>query len=385
MTRIAIDRHLHVDVEIDNGRVTEARLSSTMFRGIETILKGRDPRDAWAFAQRICGACTTSHAIASVRAVENAVGAVPPPNARLLRNLIMAAQTILVSTGMTETLERFHALLGGKHPHLQSFLVGGMATPIDPDRGASLNARTIAQLRALVARAKDFVDRVYLPAVLAAPRLEHGGNFLACGEYAEDDTLNPLVFLPAGVLRDGKLDVFDASKISETSAKYSWIKAPRYGGEAMEVGPLARMLVAYASGQKDVKAAVDALGVPLDRALARAVEARLLAARLVRWLDELSDNVRNRELRIVDNLKWEPASWPKTAEAIAFHEAPRGALMHRVRIEDRKIADYDVIAPATWNGSPLRGPVERALLGAPAAEIANIVNSFNLCDACGAH
>ena len=106
MTRIAIDRHLHVDVEIDSGRVTDARLSSTMFRGIETILKGRDPRDAWAFAQRICGACTTSHAIASVRAVENAVGAVPPPNARLLRNLIMATQTILVSTGMKETLER---------------------------------------------------------------------------------------------------------------------------------------------------------------------------------------------------------------------------------------------------------------------------------------
>ena len=142
MTRIAIDRHLHVDVEIDNGRVTDARLSSTMFRGIETILKGRDPRDAWAFAQRICGACTTSHAIASVRAVENAVGAVPPPNARLLRNLIMATQTILVSTGMKETLERLHALLGGKHPHLQSFLVGGMAAALHTAATSSRAANT---------------------------------------------------------------------------------------------------------------------------------------------------------------------------------------------------------------------------------------------------
>ena len=65
-----------------------------MFRGIEIILKGRDPRDAWAFAQRICGVCTTVHAIASVRAVENAIGAMPPPNARLLRNLIIAAQCV---------------------------------------------------------------------------------------------------------------------------------------------------------------------------------------------------------------------------------------------------------------------------------------------------
>ena len=65
-----------------------------MFRGIELILKGRDPRDAWAFTQRICGVCTTVHAIASIRAVENAIGAVPPPNARLLRNLIIASQCV---------------------------------------------------------------------------------------------------------------------------------------------------------------------------------------------------------------------------------------------------------------------------------------------------
>src|SRR4029450_7191153 len=65
-----------------------------MCGGIEIILKGRDPRDAWAFAQRICGVCTTVHAIASIRAVEHAIGAVPPPNARLVRNLIMAAQCV---------------------------------------------------------------------------------------------------------------------------------------------------------------------------------------------------------------------------------------------------------------------------------------------------
>ena len=100
MTHIVVDPvtriegHLRVEAEVDGGFVKEAWSSSTMFRGIEIILKGRDPRDAWVFTQRICGVCTTVHAIASIRAVEKAIGAVPPPNARLLRNLIMAAQNV---------------------------------------------------------------------------------------------------------------------------------------------------------------------------------------------------------------------------------------------------------------------------------------------------
>ena len=100
MTHIVVDPvtriegHLRVEAEIDGGQVSNAWSSSTMFRGIEIILQGRDPRDAWAFTQRICGVCTTVHAIASIRAVEDAIGAKPPPNARLLRNLIIASQCI---------------------------------------------------------------------------------------------------------------------------------------------------------------------------------------------------------------------------------------------------------------------------------------------------
>ena len=89
-----IEGHLRIEAEVDGGEVRDAWSSSTMFRGIEIILKGRDPRDAWAFTQRICGVCTTVHAITSIRAVENAIGAEPPPNARLLRNLIMASQMV---------------------------------------------------------------------------------------------------------------------------------------------------------------------------------------------------------------------------------------------------------------------------------------------------
>ena len=238
-----IEGHLRIEAEVDGGTVKDAWSSSTMFRGIEIILKGRDPRDAWVFAQRICGVCTTVHAIASVRAVENAIGAKPPPNARLLRNLIMAAQMVqdhvvhfyhlhaldwvdvvsalsadpaktsalaesisdwpLSSTkyfaGVRDRMKAFvergqlgpfanaywghpayklppeanllavahylealdwqrefiklHAILGGKNPHLQSFLVGGMATPVDPDKQASINIGTVAQLKELIAKA----------------------------------------------------------------------------------------------------------------------------------------------------------------------------------------------------------------------------------------
>ncbi|AKH88560.1 hydrogenase 2 large subunit [Edwardsiella tarda] len=89
-----IEGHLRIDCEIENGKVTKAWSSGTMWRGMEDIVKGNDPRDAWMIVQRICGVCTTIHAIASVRAVESAVGAKVPVNAQYIRNLILAAHSI---------------------------------------------------------------------------------------------------------------------------------------------------------------------------------------------------------------------------------------------------------------------------------------------------
>src|SRR5512142_1620501 len=100
MTRIAVDPvtriegHLRIEVEVENGVVTDAWSSGTMFRGMELILKGRDPRDAWVLTQRACGVCTTVHALASVRAVENALGLTIPKNARLVRTLITGSQYV---------------------------------------------------------------------------------------------------------------------------------------------------------------------------------------------------------------------------------------------------------------------------------------------------
>jgi hydrogenase large subunit len=553
MSRVVVDPvtriegHLRIEAEVDGGAVRDAWSSSTMFRGIELILKGRDPRDAWAFAQRICGVCTTVHAIASIRAVEHAIGAVPPPNARLLRNLIIAAQCVqdhvvhfyhlhaldwvdIVSAlsadpaktsslaesisdwplsspkyfaGVRDRIKGFvergqlgpfanaywghpayrlpaeanlmavahylealdwqrefikmHAVLGGKNPHLQSFLVGGMATPVDPDSQAALNTGTIAGLKKFVASARDFVARVYIPDLLAIASFYkdwagHGksvGNYLVFGEYPEDDTARPTLFLPQGIIRGrdiSKVEPFDQTKVAEyithswyqyqrgdeaslhpfqgetnpnftgpnppyerldTDKKYSWLKSPRYGDEPMEVGPLARMLVAYVSGHARVKELVgtvltrlkvgpEALFSTLGRVAARGIETQLLAEKMEDWVDQLAANMGAGELRIHDNSKWDPSTWPADASGAGLHEAPRGALSHWVHIHNGTIANYQCVVPSTWNAGPRdakgrRGPYEEALIGTPVAdpqkpiEILRTVHSFDPCMACGVH
>ncbi len=553
MSRVVVDPvtriegHLRIEAEVDGGVVRDAWSSSTMFRGIELILKGRDPRDAWAFTQRICGVCTTVHAIASIRAVEHAIGAVPPPNARLLRNLIIGAQCIqdhvihfyhlhaldwvdIVSAlsadpaktsslaesisdwplsgakyfaGVRDRIKAFvdrgqlgpfanaywghpayrlppeanlmavahylealdwqrefiklHAILGGKNPHLQSFLVGGMATPVDPDSQAALNAGTIAALRELTARARDFVTRVYLPDLLAVASFYKDwagygrgvGNYMAFGEYPENDAPTPALFLPQGIIRGrdiSKIEPFDQTRVAEyithswygyqggdgvslhpfdgettpnytgptppyqrldTDKKYSWLKAPRYGDEPMEVGPLARMLVAYVSGHARVKTLVDGvltkLGVGADalfstlgRVAARGIETQVLAEKMDDWVEGLAANMGSGELRIHDSSKWDPSTWPASATGAGLHEAPRGALSHWVHIEHGTIANYQCVVPSTWNAGPRdaggrRGPYEEALVGTPVAdpqrpvEILRTVHSFDPCMACGVH
>jgi Ni,Fe-hydrogenase I large subunit len=543
-----IEGHLRVEAEVDGGFVKEAWSSSTMFRGIELILRGRDPRDAWAFAQRICGVCTTVHAIASIRAVEQAIGAIPPPNARLLRNLISAAQTVqdhvihfyhlhaldwvdivsalsgdpvktstlaqsisdwplssakyfsevrdrmktfvergqlgpfanaywghpayrlppevnlLAVAHYLEALDwqrrfiKIHAILGGKNPHLQSFLVGGMATPVDPDSQNALNMDTIAALEKLVAEGVDFISRVYLPDVLAIASYYKDwttigagiGNYMAFGDYAMDDSEDPELFMQTGIIYGRKLAplaAVDQTKISEwishswydysvgddeglnpvkgettphytgpkppyerleVDKKYSWVKSPRYDGEAMEVGPLARMLVAYSTGRPArakqlVDKALTTLGVgpqalfsTIGRIAARAIEAQVLVESMSQWVQGLADNMGRRDYAIQDNSKWDPSTWPSDCFGAGFHEAPRGALGHWVHIVDGKIASYQCVVPSTWNAGPRDakgqpGPYEAALVGTPVAkpdqplEILRTVHSFDPCMACGVH
>ena len=517
-----IEGHLRIEAQVKEGRVSDAWSVSPMFRGIENILVGRDPRDAWLFAQRICGVCTTVNALASVRAVENALGIVIPDNARLLRNLMEATQyahdhvvhfyhlhgpdwfdltsalkadpagtaalqarlspwpqnsveyftsvrdrlkalvdggqlgpfanaywghpayalapesNLLLMAHYLQALDwqrdavRIHAVLGGKNPHPQTYLVGGMSTPLDPTSEQAVNLTTLADLRAVAGRMRAFVDQVYVPDLLhlaqAYPAWASIGrgsrNLMAYGDFPGADG-KPL--MPGGILRDGRLtgvEAVDQTRITEdvtrswytpaapvhpssgvtsprytgptppydrldTAGRYSWSKAPRYRDTVMEVGPLARMAVAHARGVPRARQLVDhalatlhwpipALFSTLGRMVTRALETQWLVEQVPGWLDELGANISAGNLTIADDSRWLPESWPARATGVGTTEAPRGALGHWIEIADGKISRYQIVIPSTWNGSPRdarghRGAWEEALVGTPVRDPARPV------------
>jgi len=194
----------------------------------------------------------------------------------------------------------------------------------------------------------------------------------------------------------------------QDETKYTWMKAPRYNGHPMEVGPLARMLVAYAGGHKDVQAIVGdtlkalnvgpaALFSTLGRTAARGMETVLLARRLSVWYDDLVTRIKAGDVTTFAGKNWDPSTWPKTARGYGPLDAPRGALGHWVEIADGKISRYQCVVPTTWNASPrddkgVVGPYEAALtdnhpLLKPdqPIEILRTVHSFDPCNACGVH
>ncbi len=376
-----------------------------------------------------------------------------PPEANL-----MAAAHYLEALDWQRDVIKIQALLGAKNPHAQTYLVGGMSIPIDPNSQNALNAGSIALISELARKAKEFVEKVYIPDLLAVASFYKDwagygagvGNFLAYGVFENDNESNTSnLWLPRGIIKGKDLTrvyPVDHIKITEyvthswyeykegdsvskhpwdgetnfkytgpkppyefldTTKKYSWLKSPRYEDMPMEVGPLARMLVAYASGHKRVKEVVDTvlkkLGVgpaalfsTLGRVAARGVETLVTAEMLPVWLDQLAANVKKGDYKVHNGERWDPSTWPKEARGYGFHEAPRGALAHWVKIRDGKIENYQCVVPSTWNGSPRdakgqKGPYESSLIGTPVAdpnrpvEILRTVHSFDPCMACAVH
>jgi len=376
-----------------------------------------------------------------------------PPEANL-----MAVAHYLDALDWQRDVIKIQALLGAKNPHAQTYIVGGMSIPVDPNSQNALNAGSLAFMKGLAEKAKDFVEKVYIPDILAVAPFylewagygEGVGNFLAYGEFPNDNVSNTdNLWLPRGIIlgRDlSRVYKVDHQKINEyvthswyeysggdskarhpwegetnykytgpnppyeylnTDEKYSWLKAPRYDDKPMEVGPLARMLVAYASGHKRVKEVIDSvlkkLGVgpaalfsTLGRIAARGVETLVTAEQIPVWIDQLAANMKKGDLKIHSGERWNPSEWPAEAQGYGFHEAPRGALGHWVKIKNGKIKNYQCVVPSTWNGSPRdakdqRGPYESALIGTPVAnpeqpvEILRTIHSFDPCMACAVH
>jgi Ni,Fe-hydrogenase I large subunit len=334
-----------------------------------------------------------------------------------------------------------------------------MASPINLDSRATINADRLTDVHDMIRNAMTFVEQVYWPDLLAIASYYKewagigGGvaNHLACGEFPSRDVrdLDSLYF-PRGIILNNNLNEvvpYDQAGVAEQvhSAwydyenappeglhpydgqtkphytgpkeeyqylqgldKYTWMKEPRYNGRPMQVGPLSRLLVGYASGHADVKEVVNealgklgvgpsALFSTLGRTAARGIESRLIARQMITWYDAMVARIKGGDTRTFDGSKWEPSTWPKESKGYGYLDAPRGALGHWVRIKDGKIENYQAVVPSTWNASGrdkdgVSGPYEASLMDnhplvdpERPLEILRTIHSFDPCLACGVH
>lgn len=519
-----IEGHLRIEVEVKDGRVSEARSVGTLYRGLETILVGRDPRDVQHFTQRTCGVCTYTHALASTRALEDAIKVEIPKNATYIRNLVLGMQylhdhivhfyhlhaldfvdvtsalqadpvkaakicssvsprpasadgfkavqaklkafvesgqlgpftnayflgghpayyldpeaNLIATAHYLEALRlqvkaaRAMAVFGAKNPHTQ-FLVAGGVTCYE-----SLTPERIAEFEGLYKEVNDFVNQVYIPDLLLVggaykdwTKIGGTANFMTFGEFPGDERNLESRWFKPGVVFDRKLEAlpFDPSKIEEhvrhswyagdavhkpfqgvtepkftfmgDKDRYSWMKAPRYDGHAVETGPLAQVLVAYLKGNAEVVPVVDSvlqtlsltpgdLFSTLGRTAARGIETAVIAKKTGEMLQEYKENVASGDKKIVENCEV-----PDKGEGAGFVNAPRGGLSHWLVIENKKVANFQLVVPSTWNLGPrcskgIPSAVEEALVNTPIAdpkrpvEILRTVHSFDPCIACAVH
>jgi hydrogenase large subunit len=355
---------------------------------------------------------------------------------------------------------KVHTVFGGKNPH-PNFVVGGVPFPIDPNSDMALNAQTLSIVKTAIDKMKAFVHQVYLPDLLAiAPYYkeyaslgEGVGNFLSWGEFPLEDINDPSTYLvPRGVILDRDLstiheaDPRDFGQVQEfvkhswykysggenkglhpwegetefaydgpmppydflpVEERYSWLKAPRWKEKPMEVGPLARVLMLYATGNEQAKALVEktlktldapveALFSTLGRTAARAIESAIYVDAMEGWYNDLVANIASGDHDTFNETMWEPKNWPKNARGVGVLEAPRGGLGHWVVIDDEKITNYQQVVPTTWLASPRdhkdqAGAYEASLEGTKLAvpdqpvEILRTIHSFDPCMACAIH
>jgi [NiFe] hydrogenase large subunit len=351
-----------------------------------------------------------------------------PPEANL-----MAAAHYIEALRLQAKSVRMHAIFGAKNPHLQTLAIGGVTCVKDltPDR--------VAEFLYVWKETQDFIEKVYIPDLLAVASFYKdwgaiGGtsNFMAWGEFPQSSKEPESLLMPRGVIMKRNLkgvQMAQQQQVTEHVARswykgkqdrhpfkgetapqhgdykpngrYSWLKAPRYEGEPCEVGPLARVLVAYAKGDKATQAVVNKtladLNIPvtalfstLGRTAARGLETVVIGQAMEGWINELIVNLKNG-----NDKTYTP--W-KMSDGMGYglNDVPRGSLGHWIQIEKGKIKNYQYVVPSTWNLGPRdakgkKGPVEEALIGTPIAdpkrplEVLRTVHSFDPCIACAVH
>ena len=380
---------------------------------------------------------------------------------------LMAVAHYLDALEWQREIVKLQTIFGGKNPH-PNVLVGGAPAAISVHTGAgtsstAVNAVGLQKVGSIIEQIRRFVDQVYVPDTLAIASYykdwfkkgygEGVGNFMTYGDFSETETQDPKKFLvPRGAIvgrdlshieevdlkAEGDIQEFVAhswydyqagkdvglhpfkgeTQLSysgpqppyanlDTSASYSWIKSPRWKGHAMETGPLARVLMLYASRHEptvslvqqsltQLDLPVEALFSTMGRTAARSLEAKLLSDAMPQWYASLMSNINAGDVRTFNEKLWEPSSWPQHAQGVGFMEAPRGSLAHWIIIDAGKITNYQAVVPTTWNAGPrdaagTEGPYEAALKGhlihdpKQPLEILRTVHSFDPCLACAVH
>lgn len=542
-----IEGHLRVEVVVDDSNVvTEAYSSATLWRGIETIVKGRDPRDVPFFTQRICGVCTSSHYRAGVIAVENALGITPPLNAVLTRTLMNMAlfmhdhpvhfyqlhaldfvdivsalsadpfkaeeeafkwcdtpymcgadhlkavkekvtafvnkgalrpfanayyghptyhltpeQNLIALSHYLECLRvqrvaaQMMAIFGGKQPHPQSLVVGGVTCVMD-----ILSPARLGEYMTKFQEVADFINRAYYPDVIMAGKAyANEGSVLNDLGVANLWTHQEMQFssneflFESGLILNGdlaKVEEIDESKITEEAThswykndaplhpydgqqepnytgfkdedtinakgekehskvldhkgKYSWIKAPRYNGVPLQVGPLANIVVNFAKGNKFVVPVVEKVlkdtGLPVEAVLStlgrtacRMIEAKVIADNGLLALNNLVANIKSGDTETCAKYTIDTN---KEYKGRYIGHVPRGTLSHWCRIKNGVVENWQAVVPSTWNASPKdakgqMGSYEACLVGMKIAdlkqplEIIRKIHSYDPCIACAVH
>lgn len=473
-----VEGDLEVTLEVADGRVASAQVSSPLFRGFEQILLGKDPRDALVFVPRICGICSVSQSAAAARALGDAMGLVPPRNGELAANLILANENLadhfthfylffmpdfardgyagrawsdaararFKATEGSATADALPAraaflqilgILAGKWPHSLTLQPGGSARAI----GASEKIRVHALLRQFrgwlerhlfgdaleaiaaldsaaaleawkAARAPASSDfRLFLD-IADALGLDGLGRatdrFLSYGNYplAGTPLFAPGVWQPerAEVLPVVQADIAeDASHAWMADARprhpwqgdtrvdvdragaYTWCKAPRLAGEVVECGALARQLVDGHPLIRDLVARSG--GNVANRVIARLLEFARVVPAMESWVRAIEPG----------EAFCHQGPIPDEGQGLGMVEAARGALGHWLVVRQGRIANYQVVAPTTWNFSPrdaagTPGALEQALVGTPVGEtetvplaVQHVVRSFDPCMVCTVH
>ena len=372
-----------------------------------------------------------------------------PPEANL-----MAVSHYLEALDYQRKATQALAIISGKNPHIQNLSVGGVTCAINPDNDSTLNMERLYYVKQLVEEVRGFVNEVYVNDVVAVGALYK--EWLPYGAGVTNYLAAPDMFLntkgteydmPGGTVMGGDLstikpissisDEYFKTNVEESIARawydgdwskhpweedtepkytdfqdegrYTWLKAPRFQGKPMQVGPLAHLVVGYAQGHEFTVNSVNAalgkisavagvnvgpeiLHSTIGRHAARAVRCSMYADLALKHWDLLINNIAAGDLEIFN-----PPTFPKGEQkGVGVHEAPRGLLSHWCVIQDGKIKNYQCVVPSTWNAGPRDaegqlGPYEASLMGNPIAdaekplEVLRTIHSFDPCIACAVH